>query len=465
MSLEQLTARVRQAVGDDSGLEATIKFNFGDDGIIYIDGASTPNTVSNEDKDSKITIMVSRENFERIIDHKLNPKLALMTGKMRLKGDIRIAHAPRQGVRHRLRPGSRAARSDANGRPRHRDRRRGRARRLRRGRDDPLRRPARRPRLSLRVQLRRLRALPVPGARPARFVADWPDAPGLSPRDRAKGDRFLACQTRAAARTGGSRSGSIPRAARSCRRAATTRGSSAMRRITATMSEFAFMTRDAAAFCPVSTRCCACPASRARAPIRWPTCRTATASGVSSIKRCRAAPPRGGCSSSCRSGHTATLDGPFGDAYLRAPCERRVLCIAGGSGLSPMLSILRGSTALAAAAFHRSRCSTTAPGMRPRTCRRRRFPTSRRELVGRLDLRIGALRTADRLDRWDGRRGSIHEVVERELGPSAGRHSRSTPPAHPPWCARRWRCWRATASIRNASTMTVSPESDEAGTP
>lgn len=91
MSLEQLTARVRQAVGDDSGLEATIKFNFGDDGIIYIDGASTPNTVSNEDKDSKITIMVSRENFERIIDHKLNPKLALMTGKMRLKGDIRIA--------------------------------------------------------------------------------------------------------------------------------------------------------------------------------------------------------------------------------------------------------------------------------------------------------------------------------------------------------------------------------------
>ena len=91
MSLEQLTVRVRQAVGDDSGLDATIKFNFGDDGIIYIDGASTPNTVSNEDKDSKITITVSRENFERIIDHKLNPKLALMTGKMRLKGDIRIA--------------------------------------------------------------------------------------------------------------------------------------------------------------------------------------------------------------------------------------------------------------------------------------------------------------------------------------------------------------------------------------
>ena len=40
---------------------------------------------------SDITISVSLENFERIIDKQLNPKLALMTGRMRLRGDIRIA--------------------------------------------------------------------------------------------------------------------------------------------------------------------------------------------------------------------------------------------------------------------------------------------------------------------------------------------------------------------------------------
>ncbi len=91
MDLPQLTERVRQSVGADSGLEATIKFNFGDEGIIYIDGVAKPNTVTNEDKDAKITIKVSRENFERIINHELNPKLALMTGRMRLRGDLRIA--------------------------------------------------------------------------------------------------------------------------------------------------------------------------------------------------------------------------------------------------------------------------------------------------------------------------------------------------------------------------------------
>lgn len=91
MNLEQITGRVRQAVGAESGLDATIKFVFGQDGVIFIDGVSKPNTVDNQDRDAKITLTLSMGDFERIIDHKLNPKLALMTGKMRLRGDIRIA--------------------------------------------------------------------------------------------------------------------------------------------------------------------------------------------------------------------------------------------------------------------------------------------------------------------------------------------------------------------------------------
>jgi putative sterol carrier protein len=90
-SLEQVTERVRATVGNNSGLDAKIKFKFGDVGTLYIDGKSQPNQVHNTDQDSDITISVSMENFERIIDKQLNPKLALMTGRMRLRGDIRIA--------------------------------------------------------------------------------------------------------------------------------------------------------------------------------------------------------------------------------------------------------------------------------------------------------------------------------------------------------------------------------------
>jgi putative sterol carrier protein len=90
-TLEQVTKRVQQAVGAESGVDARIKFLFGADGILFIDAKAIPNAVHNNDEESDITITVSMENFERIIDKKLNPKIALMTGKMRLRGDIRIA--------------------------------------------------------------------------------------------------------------------------------------------------------------------------------------------------------------------------------------------------------------------------------------------------------------------------------------------------------------------------------------
>ena len=39
------------------------------------------------------------------------------------------------------------------------------------------------------------------------------------------------------------------------------------------------------------------------------------------------------------------VDGPYGMAYLREDAPRDVVCIAGGSGLSPMISIARGFAA------------------------------------------------------------------------------------------------------------------------
>jgi toluene monooxygenase electron transfer component len=44
-------------------------------------------------------------------------------------------------------------------------------------------------------------------------------------------------------------------------------------------------------------------------------------------------------------GDDIAMDGPFGMAYLREDAARDVLCLAGGSGLSPMVSIARGFAA------------------------------------------------------------------------------------------------------------------------
>lgn len=47
-------------------------------------------------------------------------------------------------------------------------------------------------------------------------------------------------------------------------------------------------------------------------------------------------------------GQAVQIDGPYGMAYLRQDTARPILCVAGGSGLAPMLSVARGAFASAA---------------------------------------------------------------------------------------------------------------------
>ncbi len=91
MSLEQVTEGLRERVGDDSGLTATLKFDFGDDGIVFIDGVSEPNTVSNEDQEADCTLSISMEDFMIMVAGELDGTTAFMMGKLKVSGDMAIA--------------------------------------------------------------------------------------------------------------------------------------------------------------------------------------------------------------------------------------------------------------------------------------------------------------------------------------------------------------------------------------
>lgn len=91
MNLEQMTDGLRERVGEDAGIDATIKFDFGDDGVIFFDGESTPNSVTNEDRDADCTITMSFENFQKLVDGELNPTTAFMMGKLKIDGSMGVA--------------------------------------------------------------------------------------------------------------------------------------------------------------------------------------------------------------------------------------------------------------------------------------------------------------------------------------------------------------------------------------
>jgi putative sterol carrier protein len=91
MDMQACTEALRSKVGADSGLNATLKFDCGADGIAYIDGKSTPNTVDNQDREADCTVAITIENFAALLSGDLEPATGFMMGKFKVSGDMSVA--------------------------------------------------------------------------------------------------------------------------------------------------------------------------------------------------------------------------------------------------------------------------------------------------------------------------------------------------------------------------------------
>ncbi len=84
--LEELTERMKAAVGAESGLGKTLKFNLKGEGFVYIDGG----TVTNEDKPADLTLTITMDDLVQLGEGKLDPMTAVMTGRLGLS-DMGVA--------------------------------------------------------------------------------------------------------------------------------------------------------------------------------------------------------------------------------------------------------------------------------------------------------------------------------------------------------------------------------------
>ena len=171
----------------------------------------------------------------------------------------------------------------------------------------------------------------------------WPDAAGLSERDRRKGDRILCCQSLPRGdctvqvrpvQVEGAREEPAP--------AAFTATVEALERLVPGVLSIRCRPERPVPFLPGQYVLLQVPGGERRA---YSMANTAPETLAFIVK----AKPGGHASrylfEELAQGDTLSLEGPYGRAYLRTPPVREIVCVAGGSGLAPMLSVVRAAIA------------------------------------------------------------------------------------------------------------------------
>lgn len=79
-TLQEITDRVKTAVGADSGLGKPLKFDLKGDGFIHINGGA----VTNEDLPADLTMTLSLADLLEMGAGKLDATMAFMSGRLKL---------------------------------------------------------------------------------------------------------------------------------------------------------------------------------------------------------------------------------------------------------------------------------------------------------------------------------------------------------------------------------------------
>ncbi|MDR5749040.1 2Fe-2S iron-sulfur cluster-binding protein [Caballeronia sp. LZ029] len=112
-------------------------------------------------------------------------------------------------------------------------------------------------------------------------------------------------------------------------------------------------------------------------------------------------------------GADCVIDGPYSSAFLREDTTREIVCIAGGSGLAPMVSVVRG--ALASSALENVRVHLYYGGREPKDIFSLDLFDELAAAQHRLEFVPACSCAPELLEDWTGERGFVHDCVAKNL--------------------------------------------------
>jgi putative sterol carrier protein len=90
MTIDIIAEQLRAQAENVSPIGARLKFVL-DDETIMIDGSGDKNVVSMDDGEADTVIITSKETLMKLKKGELNPMMAVMGGKVKIKGDMGLA--------------------------------------------------------------------------------------------------------------------------------------------------------------------------------------------------------------------------------------------------------------------------------------------------------------------------------------------------------------------------------------
>ena len=240
----------------------------------------------------------------------------------------------------------------------------------------------------------------------------WDEAPGLSARARERGRR-LACQSMPT-------SDCVIRASTNARNIPPIipwRQSARLvevRHLTQDMAEFCFLSNEAADFMPGQYAMLQLPGMNSLRAYSMSNLPNEAGEWHFIIKQVPGGEATNVLFDELSSGSEVLLDVPYGNGYLRSDTRRDIVCVAGGSGVSPILSILRAAVRdphLEGRQFH-----FFYGGRGPQDLRVLSVIADDPLLSERVVMHTAISDDkAPDASQWEGERGFIHELVRKEL--------------------------------------------------
>lgn len=89
MSMQEVADTLNTKMAGSTELGATVKFDCGEDGVVFIDGNA--GTVTTENGDADCTVTLDKDVLDDLIAGDQDPTAAFMMGKLKVDGDMGIA--------------------------------------------------------------------------------------------------------------------------------------------------------------------------------------------------------------------------------------------------------------------------------------------------------------------------------------------------------------------------------------